>query len=167
MPSPWSRSPGSASNDPRTVHYWAVAAVFVCDYEVIARYAYNSPTNWVHESMYLMFGMQYLITDSYAMLTESHMGVDVLYAPLSPRRKAVVDLFTSIFFIFAGTLLLTSWIYAMDAIAVLTGNVGSRTGRRGAPPRPRRWGGCGPTASTPRSASARSASTNGRSSSGP
>lgn len=103
--------------------YWAVIAVFVYYYEVIARYVFNSPTNWAHESMYLMFGMQYLIAGSYAMLTESHVRVDIFYAPLPKKRKAIVDLATSIFFfIFAGTLLATSWIFAMDALAVPTGN---------------------------------------------
>lgn len=105
------------------VAYWAVIAVFVYYYEVIARYVFGSPTNWAHEAMYLMFGMQYLIAGSYAMLTESHVRVDIFYAPLSKPRKAWVDLLTSIFFfIFAGTLLVTSWIFAMDAIAVPSGN---------------------------------------------
>lgn len=105
------------------VSYWAVIAVFVYYYEVIARYVFNSPTNWAHESMYLMFGMQYLIAGSYAMLTESHVRVDIFYANFSPRRRAVTDLLTSVFFfIFAGTLMVTSWIFAMDAIAVPAGN---------------------------------------------
>lgn len=105
------------------VSYWAVIAVFVYYYEVIARYVFNSPTNWAHEAMYLMFGMQYLIAGSYAMLTESHVRVDIFYAPMRRRNKAWVDLATSVFFfIFAGTLLWTSYIFAMDAIAVPSGN---------------------------------------------
>lgn len=101
------------------VAYWAVIAVFVYYYEVVARYVFNSPTNWAHESMFLMFGMQYLISGAYAMLTEAHVRVDVFYAPMSPRRKALTDLLTSIFFfIFAGTLLVTSWIFAYDATVV-------------------------------------------------
>lgn len=105
------------------VAYWAVIAVIVYYFEVMSRYVFGSPTNWAHEAMYLMFGMQYLIAGSYAMLTGSHVRVDIFYAPLSRRRKAIVDLLTSIFFfIFAGTLLVTSWIFAFDAIAVPSGN---------------------------------------------
>ncbi|GAB4287893.1 MAG: hypothetical protein Kow0058_07630 [Roseovarius sp.] len=105
------------------VSYWAVIAVFVYYFEVISRYLFNSPTSWAHESMYLMFGMQYLIAGSYAMLTEAHVRVDVFYAPLSRPGKAWADLLTSVFFfIFAGTLLVTSYIFAMDAIAVPSGN---------------------------------------------
>jgi TRAP-type mannitol/chloroaromatic compound transport system permease small subunit len=42
---------------------------------------------------------------------------------MSPRRKAITDILTSVFFfIFAFTLLFTSWTFAMDAIAVPSGN---------------------------------------------
>ena len=103
--------------------YWAVIAVMVYYYEVIARYVFNAPTNWAHEGMYLMFGMQYLIAGAYAMLTESHVRVDIFYAPLPRRKKAWTDLVTSIFFfIFAGTLLFTAYTFAMDSLAVPTGN---------------------------------------------
>ncbi|WP_135506229.1 TRAP transporter small permease subunit [Roseovarius aestuariivivens] len=101
------------------VAYWAVIAVFAYYFEVMARYVFNSPTIWVHEGMFLMFGMQYLIAGAYAAMTEAHVRVDVFYAAWSPMRKALVDLFTSIFFfIFAGTLLVTGWIFAMDATVV-------------------------------------------------
>lgn len=102
------------------VSYWAVIAVFVYYFEVVSRYVFNSPTNWAHESMFLMFGMQYLIAGSYAMMTESHVRVDIFYAKFSARRKALVDILTSIFFfIFAGVLFVTSWIFASDASKIL------------------------------------------------
>ncbi len=100
------------------VAWWAVIAVFAYYYEVVVRYVFNSPTNWVHESMFLMFGMQYLIGGAYAMLTDSHVRVDIFYAKFSERGKAIADLLTSVFFfIFAGTLLVTGWIFARDSIA--------------------------------------------------
>jgi TRAP-type mannitol/chloroaromatic compound transport system permease small subunit len=102
------------------VSYWAVIAVFVYYFEVVSRYVFNSPTNWAHEGMFLMFGMQYLIAGSYAMMTESHVRVDIFYAKFGPRRKAIIDILTSVFFfIFAGVLFWTSWIFASDATAVL------------------------------------------------
>ena len=105
------------------VSYWAVIAVLVYYFEVVSRYAFNSPTNWAHESMYLMFGMQYLISGSYALLCEDHVRVDIFYAPLSARRKAILDIITSLFFfIFAGTLLVTCYIFAFDAVTVPAGN---------------------------------------------
>ncbi|MCP4330176.1 MAG: TRAP transporter small permease subunit [Alphaproteobacteria bacterium] len=101
------------------VAYWSVIAVFVYYYEVLARYIFNSPTNWAHEGMFLMFGMQYLISGAYAYLTDAHVRVDVFYARLSVRGKAISDLLTSVFFfIFAGTLLWTGWTFFIDGVSV-------------------------------------------------
>ncbi len=99
------------------VSYWGVIAVFVYYYEVVARYVFNSPTNWVHESMFLMFGMQYVLSGAYGYRDDSHVRVDILYSRLSPRGKAACDVFTSVFFfIFTITMLVTGWRFAMDSI---------------------------------------------------
>ena len=96
---------------------WSIVAVFVYYYEVTVRYVFNSPTNWAHEAMFLMFGMQYLIAGAYAYLTNSHVRVDILYAKFSKRNKAIVDIATSLFFfIFAGTLLVTGYTFALDSL---------------------------------------------------
>jgi TRAP-type C4-dicarboxylate transport system permease small subunit len=42
----------------RYVAYWSLIAPCVYTFEVVARYLFNSPTNWAHESMFRMFGMQ-------------------------------------------------------------------------------------------------------------
>ncbi len=102
------------------VCYWSVIAVFVYYYEVIARYVFNSPTNWAHESMFLMFGMQYLLSGAYAMREDAHVRVDVIYLLLSDRAKVITDIVTSVFFfIFTGTLLTTGWIFLMDSVDVM------------------------------------------------
>jgi TRAP-type mannitol/chloroaromatic compound transport system permease small subunit len=99
------------------VAYWAVISVFVYYYEVIARFLFNSPTNWVHESMFLMFGMQYMISGAYAYYEDQHVRVDVVYSHLSTRGKAIADIISSIFFfIFTLTMLVTGWRFALDAI---------------------------------------------------
>jgi len=99
------------------VSYWAVIAVFVYYYEVLARYFFNSPTNWVHESMFLMFGMQYMLAGAYAYREDQHVRVDVFYANFTPRGKAIADIITSVFFfIFVLTMLWTGTRFALDAI---------------------------------------------------
>ncbi|MER9655255.1 TRAP transporter small permease subunit [Mesorhizobium sp. M0152] len=101
------------------VAYWAVLAVFAYYYEVVARYIFNSPTNWVHESMFLMFGMQYMLAGAYAYRDETHVRVDIVYSHLSVRGRAVCDIITSFFFfLFAGALLVTGWRFASDAISI-------------------------------------------------
>jgi TRAP-type mannitol/chloroaromatic compound transport system permease small subunit len=99
------------------VAYWAVISVFGYYYEVIARFAFNSPTNWLHESMFLMYGMQYMLAGAYAYQCDQHVRVDVFYTKFSPRGKAFADIFTSVFFfIFAGTLFWTSGRFALDSL---------------------------------------------------
>jgi TRAP-type mannitol/chloroaromatic compound transport system permease small subunit len=101
------------------VAWWAVIAVFVYYYEVAARYFFNSPTNWVHESMFLMFGMQYMMSGAFAYREDQHVRVDVFYAKFSERGKAIADIVTSVFFfIFIGTMLWTGARFAMDAVQV-------------------------------------------------
>ena len=101
------------------VSYWTVIAVFVFYYEVIARYIFNSPTIWAHESMYLLFGMQYLLAGGFCLRENAHVRVDVLYMHLSPRARAVADLITSsFFFIFTVALAVTGWIFFHDSFQI-------------------------------------------------
>jgi len=101
------------------VAWWAVIAVFAYYYEVVARFIFNSPTNWVHESMFLMFGMQYVLCGAFAYCEDQHVRVDVIYAKFSTRGKAIADIVTSLFFfIFIVTMLVTSIKFASDSVAV-------------------------------------------------
>ncbi len=101
------------------VAYWSIIAVYVYYYEVIARYVFNSPTNWAHEAMFLMFGMQYLLSGAFAYREESHVRVDVLYHQFSDRAKAKLNLITSIFFfVFALALFWTGLTFFRDSFDV-------------------------------------------------
>ena len=116
----FSRFVGKLNNFVGTfVAYWSVIAVIVYYYEVIARYVFNSPTNWAHESMFLMFGAQYLLAGGFCLRENAHVRVDVLYANFSERKKAIVDLLTSVFFyIFMVSLLVSGWTFFVDSFAV-------------------------------------------------
>ena len=101
------------------VSFWAIIAVFVYYYEVLARYLFNSPTNWAHESMFLMFGMQYVLAAGFTHREHAHVHVDVLYQYFPPRLKALVNVLTSIFFfIFCIVLFWSGWTFAADSIGV-------------------------------------------------
>jgi hypothetical protein len=68
------------------VAYWAVISVFAYYYEVIARFAFNSPTNWVHESMFLMYGMQYMLAGAYAYHADQHVRRRHLHKVFATRQ---------------------------------------------------------------------------------
>ncbi len=101
------------------VSFWSIIAVFVYYYEVLARYLFNSPTNWAHESMFLMFGMQYVMAAGFTHREHAHVHVDVIYQFFPVRVKAAINVFTSIFFfIFCIVLFWTGWVFAADSISV-------------------------------------------------
>ncbi len=115
---PFTRAVGAVSGATgNVIALWSVIAVFVYYYEVVARYVFNSPTNWAHESMFIMFGMQYVLAGAFAYRDESHVRVDVIYEKLSVRTRAILDIVTStVFFLFTGTLLITSFVFATQAM---------------------------------------------------
>ncbi|UFS55846.1 TRAP transporter small permease subunit [Comamonadaceae bacterium M7527] len=101
------------------VALWSVTAVCFYTYEVIARYIFDMPTIWVHESSFLLFGMQYMMIGAYGLLHGSHVRVDVLYTKLPPRRKAAFDVVTSVFFfIFVFAMMATSWRFGVESLAM-------------------------------------------------
>jgi TRAP-type mannitol/chloroaromatic compound transport system permease small subunit len=100
------------------VSLWSVMAVFAYTYEVTARYLFNMPTIWVHESSFLLFGMQYMMAGAYGLLHGSHVRVDVLYTKLSQRRQAALSVFTSVFFfIFIVAMMGTAYRFFFDSLA--------------------------------------------------
>ena len=100
----------------KVVAFWTVIAVAIIAYEVFMRYFLNRPTNWGHEAMTLIFGMQYVLCGAYAYYTRSHVRVDIFYAYWAPRTRAWVDVVTSVFFfLFAGVLTYTGWFYYWES----------------------------------------------------
>lgn len=101
------------------VAIWTLIAVFIFYYEVMVRYVFNSPTNWAHESMFLLLGMQYLFAGGFALKEGAHVRVDVIYTRLSKLNKARVDVLSSIFFfIFIMTLMVTGFTFFLDSWSV-------------------------------------------------
>ncbi len=100
----------------RILAWWTLLAVLVITFEVVMRYVFNRPTNWGHESMTLIFGMQYILCGAYAHYAKSHVRVDVLYQALSPRNQARMDALTSLlFFLYVGVMTYTGWFFYWES----------------------------------------------------
>lgn len=65
-------------------------------YEVVMRYVFHLSTVWATELSKYLFGGYTILLAAYALLHNRHVRVDILRERLSPRRKAVVDLATSV-----------------------------------------------------------------------
>lgn len=100
----------------RILAWWTLLAVAIITLEVVLRYVFDRPTNWAHESMTLIFAMQYILSGAYAHYTRSHVRVDVLYQALSARNRARLDAATSLlFFGYVGVMTYTGWGFFWDA----------------------------------------------------
>lgn len=103
----------------RILAWWTLLAVAIISLEVVLRYVFDRPTNWAHESMTLIFAMQYILSGAYAHYTRSHVRVDVLYQALSARKKAAFDAVTSLlFFAYVGVMTYTGWEFFWDSWAM-------------------------------------------------
>lgn len=78
--------------------YVLLLAVLVISFEVMMRYLFNMPTNWGHEAMTLLFAILYITLGGFCHYYRGHVRVDILYSALSERWRAILDMFTSVFF---------------------------------------------------------------------
>ena len=65
-------------------------------FEVIARYVFNSPTKWAHETSTFIFGAQFMLAGAYGFWRGSFINVEILHDRLPIRPRAILDLVLSI-----------------------------------------------------------------------
>lgn len=61
-------------------------------YEVFARYVFGAPTIWAFELGYMLMGIHFLLGGALALQRQQHVRIDLIYANLSPKGRAVIDL---------------------------------------------------------------------------
>lgn len=83
------------------VSYMVILIVGVLLYEIVARYVFNSPTIWAHETSTMIYGAYIVLLGGYLQQHDGHVNVDMLYLKFKPRTRGIIDLFTwTLFFIF-------------------------------------------------------------------
>lgn len=91
----------------RILKYSVLAMTVMLFIEVIARYVFNRPTFWAHETTAQVFGAYMLLTGGYCLLHAAHVKIEVFWRLLSRRKQAILDLITSVvFFVFV---ILLAW----------------------------------------------------------
>lgn len=87
-------------------------ATVVVIFEVVMRYVFVSPTAWGFELPIILAGASYLLSGAYAEKHEAHIRVDLLYARMPPRGRALVDVLLTAP-VFLGSLAVIAW-YGLD-----------------------------------------------------
>ena len=68
-------------------------------YEVFARYVFNAPTNWAHETSAFFFGAYFMLGAAYCLYREGMISVDIIFRRLPKRTQAILNVITFIFFL--------------------------------------------------------------------
>jgi len=89
---------------------WSIAilTVIIC-WEVISRYFFNNPHDWVFDSTYMLYGVLFMMAGAYTLSKNGHVRGDVLYGFFTPRTQASLDLMLYFIFFIPGIVAL---IYA-------------------------------------------------------
>lgn len=96
---------------------WAIFAAFaVTVIEVIARYVFDSPTYWAHETTTFLIAAIFLVGGPIALARDKHIRVRMFYDSVSPRGRRWLDIVNSIIALtfFAG-LSYAAWIMSSKA----------------------------------------------------
>ena len=101
---------------------WLIVALTLSiTWEVIWRYAFDHPHDWMFDAMIQMYGTLFMMAGAYTLSKNGHVRGDVLYSFFRPRTQATLDLILYIVFFLPGTIALTyaGYYYARDSVAIL------------------------------------------------
>ncbi len=78
---------------------WLILLIFaLLIVDVAMRYAVGRPSIWTSELAQLVFGFYAVIGGGYLLAERAHVNVDIFYGGFSRKRKALVDVLTSVLF---------------------------------------------------------------------
>ncbi len=72
--------------------FLVVVLVALMLYDMVLRYVFNAPTSWGNDLNTMLMGASFVLSIAYAMSTDSHVRVDLLYSERTRPRLRVVDL---------------------------------------------------------------------------
>lgn len=96
----------------RAVSWANLLLILVTVMQVILRYGFRHGLVMLEELEWHLYALAYMIGLSYAMITDSHVRVDVITGRFSARTKAVIDLLGHVFLLLP--LLLVLIYYGME-----------------------------------------------------
>lgn len=101
----------------KVVSFLLLLMVLNVAYDVMMRYLFHNSSVGMQEMEWHLFSVIFLFGISVALKGEGHVRVDFLYDNFSPRKKAAVNIFGTLFFLMPLALLIFfgSFQYVQDA----------------------------------------------------
>lgn len=88
---------------------WAAIVMVLMQFTVVVmRYIFGIGSIMMQESVVYLHGVLFMVGAGYTLLHEGHVRVDIFYREATPRTKAIVDLFGSLFLLLPVCILI-SW----------------------------------------------------------
>lgn len=109
----------------RVVMWLAVLLVLVQFAVVLLRYGFSTSLIQMQEGVIYLHATLFMLGIAYTMLHEGHVRVDILYARLTPRGKAWIDVAGHLLFLAPSlvVILLWSWPMVRRSWAILEGPI--------------------------------------------
>jgi TRAP-type mannitol/chloroaromatic compound transport system permease small subunit len=101
----------------KVISFLLLLMVLNVTYDVMMRYLFHNSSVGMQEMEWHLFAVVFLFGISVALKDEGHVRVDFLYDRFSPRKKAVVNILGTLFFLIPLALLIFfgSFEYVNDA----------------------------------------------------
>jgi TRAP-type mannitol/chloroaromatic compound transport system permease small subunit len=109
----------------RAVAWLSLAMVLVQFTVVVMRYVFGIGSLYMQHSVVFLNAILFLAAAGYALKDDEHVRIDIFYAKLSPRGKAITDLMGVLLFLLPFCILvgLTAWPYVMASWRTLEGSL--------------------------------------------
>ena len=91
-----------------------IPLVLAVTYEVVLRYAFNTPTIWSFDVTYMLYAAIFMLGAAYALHKGAHIRTDFFFESWSTRTKGIIDSIAYLVFFFP-SLLLFFYVGAQEA----------------------------------------------------
>lgn len=107
----------------RVIRWFALIMVLLQFGIVLLRYLFGISFIFLGEGVLYLHAALFLLGAGYTMMVDGHVRVDIFYARMSARKKAMVDLFGHIFFLLPASILIlnVSWRFVENSWKILEG----------------------------------------------
>ncbi len=97
-------------------------------YQAINRYLFNDSSIMIGELQWHLFDIIFLLGLSYALQSDKHVRVDIFYAHLSKKTKAIINIISQLFLILPFVAIILYSGYTLVEMSYLQGEISSDPG---------------------------------------
>ncbi|WP_027858373.1 TRAP transporter small permease subunit [Marinobacterium jannaschii] len=108
----------------RCIAWLTLLMVLVTFAIVVMRYLFETGNIALQESVIYMHSFVFLLAAGYTLKHDGHVRVDIFYRPMAEKRKALINIFGTLFLLFpvTGFIFYISWEYVATSWSLMEGS---------------------------------------------